>query len=108
MTNEFKIRIGTSSSGKPLVLNHLKEEQSTAETLAPYTMEEMAEILCILKFTMLIRIEDDNEYADSKTLDLVLTFLDGLRLEINFSKQLEKMGLRTSVDRVQAGERIAL
>lgn len=108
MTKPTNTRIGTNSKGTALELTLLSKVEETEASLSHFSPKEKVEILCILEYILYKRINTENDYFDDKTINFVFNYLDSKRIEDQFAKELDAMNLKTSIDRMLYGKKIAL
>jgi hypothetical protein len=104
-----KTRIGRSRNGKPLELPLSMVVHEIFTALESFTVDEQIDILCTLEYLLFKRVEvEADDFFDQDLLEEVFYILNAKREADGFQDQLEKLGLKTSIDRVNLGQRLAL
>lgn len=109
MTKAIITRLGKSRKGRPLELNMLMQKSDAEAHLAKYDVDEQVDMLCVLEYILYTRFVADADRAlDEDCMEIMFEFLDKKRQDVTFADYLDKLGLRTSVDRLRHGQARAL
>ena len=105
--NKLKIKIGNYRNANTAEVPWLSEKHEMNDFVSSLSISEIIDLACILEFHFFNASRDDPESQTFDEYANLCKVFSGRLQESHFLVELENLNLRTSIDRVNLGRRLA-